>query len=350
MGQGQGFKARVDSHPLMVIAGALGVLAGLLGFGFDRIRDDYDARLSQQNSQVMATGVAYEATVLAYEATVQAQSLMIGSIARGVAGAAAPIQIEDILIDPTEASEKPGVTYFAADSFFALAEDESSDWKYEETTELESVASLSGMTDVEVVDALVQAANASGCVRDRDQMRRLLTISPLHRWTKGDSVPVEGIPGLEALSPFVLVQRFPHELVPDMLCAALPVGTPLAMQATPTTPFNVLEQFYKGESTGLMLLLQLNTEVVSGPQVRTSLTSIEKKGNVVYVGLNTTLVDAVVGGQDFSEYHVSRELILISTKNDIYLIKTFVPTPNFSRTDQEWVSNWLNEFRIVASS
>jgi hypothetical protein len=349
MSQGDGFKSRVDSHPVMVIAGALAVLSGIVGFGYDRIRDDYDARVAQQDSQAVAAGIAYEATVLAYEATVQAQSAVIGSIARGVAGAAAPIEIEKILIDESEAAERPGITYFSADRFFALAEDEPSDWTYEETTELENVASLTGFTEAEVVDAFVQVANAGGCARDRDQMRRLLTVSPVHRWAKGENVPVEGVPGLTTLAPFVLVQRFPHDLVPEMLCADLPVGTPAATQATPTSQFQVLEQFYKGESTGLMLLLQLNTEVISGSQARTSLTSIEKKGNVVYVGLNTTLVDVTVDGQDYAEYQVSRELILISTTNDIYLIKTFVPTPNFSRTDQEWVSRWLKEFRIVAA-
>jgi hypothetical protein len=349
MSQGDGFKTRVESHPVMVVAGALGLLAGIVGFGYDRIRDDYDARMAQQNSQAAATGIAYEATVLAYEATVQAQSVVIGSIARGVAGAAAPIEIDQILIDESEAAERPGITYVSSDRFFALTEDEPSDWTYEETTELENVASLSGMTDDDVVDAMVQVANASGCVRDREQMRRLLTISPVHRWTKGDNLPVEGVPGLTALAPFVLVQRFPHEFVPELLCADLPVATPAATQATPTSNFQVLEQFYEGESTGLMLLLQLNTEVTIGSQVRTSLTSIEKKGNVVYVGLNTTLVDVTVGGQEYAEYQISRELILISTKNDIYLIKTFVPTPNFSRTDQEWVSRWLKEFRIVAA-
>jgi hypothetical protein len=350
MDQGDGFKARVDSHPVMVIAGALGILAGLVGFGFDRIRDDYDARMSQQDSEEVATSVAHEATVVAYEATVQAQGLLIGSIARSVAGAAAPIEIQDLLIDQSEAAEQPGITYFAADRFFALAEDESSDWTHEETTELDTIANLSGMTDDDLVDALVEGANASGCRRDRDQMRRLLTISPLHRWTKGDTVPVEGVPGLTSLSPFVLVQRFPHELVPELFCADVLIGTPQALQATPTLASDALEQFYKGESTGLMLLLQLNTEVVSGSQMRTSLSSIEKKGNVVYVGLNTTLVDVTVGGQDYGEFQVSRELILISTKDDLYLIKTFVPTPNFSRSDQEWVSRWLSAFRIVASS
>ncbi len=334
----------------MVIVSALGVLAGLAGFGYDRIQDDYDARLSQQNSQAVATGVAYEATVIAYEATVQAQGLLIGSIARSVAGAAAPIEIHDLLIDQSEAAEKPGVTYFAADRFFALARDESSDWTYEETTELANLANLSGMTDAEVVDLFVQVARASGCKRDRDQMRRLLTLSPVHRWTKGENVPVEGVPGFTSLSPFVLVQRFPHDLVPEILCADVPVGTPQAMQATPTSSFHVLEQFYEGESTGLMLLMQLNTEVGSGSQMRTSLDSIEKKGNVVYVGLNTTLVDVTVGGQHYGEYQISRELILISTKDDLYLIKTFVPTPNFSRTDQEWVSQWLKEFRSVAAA
>lgn len=348
MGQGDGFKTRIESHPLMVIVSALGVLAGVAGFGYDRIRDDYDARMSQQSAEAEATDLAYQATVLAYEATVQAQGLVIGSIARSVAGAAAPIEIEKILIDQSEAAEKPGVTYFAGDRFFALDEDESSDWTYEETTELESMAGLSGMTGDEVVDALVRVAQASGCARDQDQMRRLLTISPVHRWTKGDTVPVEGVPGLTALAPFVLVQRFPHALVPELLCADVPMETPEATAATPTSPFQALEQFYEGESTGLMLLLQLNSEVSSGSQMRTSLDSIEKKGNVVYVGLNTTLVDATVGGQHYSEYQVSRELILISTKDDIYLIKTFVPTPNFSRTDQEWVSRWLKEFRIVA--
>jgi len=99
MGQGDGFKTRIESHPLMVIVSALGVLAGVAGFGYDRIRDDYDARMSAQSAQAEATGLAYQATVLAYEATVQAQGLVIGSIARSVAGAAAPIEIEKILID-----------------------------------------------------------------------------------------------------------------------------------------------------------------------------------------------------------------------------------------------------------
>ena len=74
---------------------------------------------------------------------------------------------------------------------------------------------------------------------------------------------------------------------------------------------------------------------------------IHKVGNVVYAHLETVLNDVVVNGQPHSEFLLIREMLLVSTPTDLYVVKTLVPTaPDYSSDAIAWINGWFVDFGI----
>jgi hypothetical protein len=112
-----------------------------------------------------------------------------------------------------------------------------------------------------------------------------------------------------------------------------------------------LNGMYRGDAAGLMLSSLLNIEMQFAASFRgaghTNLKEIQKAGNVVYAQFETVLKDVEINGQRCPEFYLLRELLLISTADDLYIVKTLVPTgPEFNTDAIAWINGWFGDFGI----
>ena len=84
--------------------------------------------------------------------------------------------------------------------------------------------------------------------------------------------------------------------------------------------------------------------------MRTQLVSLEKKGNVVYAQLENTLYNVTVDDEPHPEYHLVRELVLISTPSDLYIVKTLVPSADYRSDAPRWIMEWFGQFAIPSQT
>ena len=79
----------------------------------------------------------------------------------------------------------------------------------------------------------------------------------------------------------------------------------------------------------------------------TVLKEIQKAGNVVYAQFETVLKDVEINGKQYGEFYLLRELLLISTPEDLYIVKTLVPTaPDYGSDAIAWINGWFADFGI----
>ena len=79
----------------------------------------------------------------------------------------------------------------------------------------------------------------------------------------------------------------------------------------------------------------------------TSLSSVEKRGNVVYARIETTLKDVTVAGTRYEEYYFDRELIFISGRDEVFLVKTIVPSVDHRSPQATFINTWLLSLRVL---
>ena len=98
---------------------------------------------------------------------------------------------------------------------------------------------------------------------------------PMHLWRSKQMFQIEGQPGLKVVSPFVLVQKMPHQQMSQLMelglerSAETESASDLASSAAESLEENSpsiesLERLYRGDQTGVILSSLLSMEMTGG--------------------------------------------------------------------------------------
>jgi hypothetical protein len=324
-------KQVIDRHPVLsalglvftIVSTTLGIVLPLTGQSRDNLAASYEARLARAERR-------YQADLLPLQ-----QSL--SSIQRAMGPDTEYLDVGAITVDSEEAHGLAQVQLFPGDKFYGLPDELLAGWTYGTTTELQLLSDVTG----EPPEVVLFELAPMGVTEE------LLTARPVHLWRGPQAHVVEGIPGLRNLYSQVLVQRASHDDVRRFLGVPSPSG-PLDVPTESDEALAALDRFYQGDSTGLWLLLQLEIEVASTGNEQTELESIQKKGNLVYARFETTFSDIVVDGELYPQYFWTRELVLISTPEDLFMVKTSIPTADQTSEDFAWMTRWFQAFHVLS--
>lgn len=331
-----GFKESIENHPLVYlvssVVAATAVSVGVVLF------------LTSQKLQIIESKKALEITELKQLHTQEMSSMKLrfSSIEWRLGGATDWLDVRSVVVPKQKAATLlTSSNYFDEDSFYARLPEQMSNWIYEKTTELKLISIVQGRDLVRLPPGVIHAS----------------TLAPaVHLWRHKRMHRIEGIEGFKAAFPFVLVQKFPHTLFSRMVGISIK-GGPTVLPEVPSSRLPdvdldkiipALERFYRGDAAGMFLTFQLQLEVFAtmSSKTRAELTSIQKKGNLVYAQLESILEDVVVDGKKHREFYLVRELVLISTPNELFIIKTMIPTPDHRSEHFHWISEWFGTFAI----
>jgi hypothetical protein len=234
--------------------------------------------------------------------------------------------VRDIIVPAEEVRARlPESQYFSDDGFYALDEDDMGEWRYDLITESEfyelSLGSLEGL----------------------DELPEL----PLHLWRSeihDVTAPIE-------LNQFdyVFVERISLEQLSELF--SFGVEEPETEGGAGAGADEAVEQLarqYRGDSTGALLVGQLAFLLPYGvADVRPVLNSVQKTGNVVYAKATLEISDAVVDGETYDQFFLEREVMIVSTATDVWLIQTSVGSADRLSPSFEWIDDWFLRFGIV---
>jgi hypothetical protein len=187
----------------------------------------------------------------------------------------------------------------------------------------------------------------------------------VHIWKGADEKLVEGPSPVERMFPYISVERISYEqlfgqidkmsgLLGGMFQgeferAGLSEGDRalvLAQAGESTT------KLFRGDAVGALLptYLVMSQMIASMyPNVHFYIENLQKTANVVYLQTTTTFSGVVIGGEHHANYFVTREIIMISTQDAIYIVQTNVPNDEPVPRDEYfvWVNEWLGDFAVV---
>lgn len=321
-GDGVNLKEQFERHPigsglLIFISGvsvATGSIWPLLNSRADNARDKVE---------------------LEYQKKLVPLETALNSIERQVGGEKDLLPVESLIIDPADAGSVPAASKFIQqDKFYALEPDQGAGWAYSQTTELAVAAELIGIAPEELPDLLGVS-------------REALTQIPVYLWRHADVKAVSGVEGLAKLPTQVMVQRLPFSALGLLADAAADQQAPT--ESGGSLDLSDLEALYRGDATGQVLRQELLLSMgLSDPaHTATSLSSVEKRGNVVYARIETTLKDVTVAGTRYEEYYFDRELIFISGHDEVFLVKTIVPSVDHRSPQATFINTWLLSLRVL---
>jgi hypothetical protein len=184
----------------------------------------------------------------------------------------------------------------------------------------------------------------------------LTAIVPIYVWRRGPFTRLEGNGIINNIAPLITVQRFPNK----QLLVELGIETPPLPHSPNESPEMKkllddihLPTIFKGDIVGAVLaqnfsLVFDNLRFVEGVSV--DLVTINKVGNVLYSQILITLTNGAIGGKKFDVYYLSVENIVISTRDNLYVISDIIPSddpaPRSSAAAE--LTQWLNDFAILA--
>ena len=308
--------ATVKDHLAVVL---LSVIGTSLGLGGTATKLYYDNELSSQKQR-------YETRLAAKDQALDAKTQALSAIHRQVGKSSDYLDVDKIVISQSEAQALPaGERYFPQDRFYARAP---KSWRYARTTELQLLRDLLGPDIRKEVD--------------REQLRGL-TRFPLHLWRKNEPHRIQSAAGTMTVYPQAFVQ---HVSRAGLL--ALMVAAAKSQHATPSQLAELKDRFAR-DAPGLLLVAQLQgEETVAGP-LGSVITTVQKRADAVYALVNSTFSNVRVDGKLFPQYFWARELVIVGTPSDLYVVKTSIPrgeprSPVFAELTQ-----WYSHLHFVAA-
>jgi hypothetical protein len=327
-----GFKETIENHPFVYLISVavvvVSITAGVLLFFTDQKIDILHLKHSLKISQIERQN----------EQELSSIKLRLASIERRMGEATDWFDVRSVMVSRQMASRiLPNSHFFAEDHFYALKPEAPANWAYEQTTEFKLLNDITRL-DLQSMPVAIQEA---------------LTLVPVHLWRSNDTHRIEGSKSFKSLFSYVFVQRLPHKLFPQIIGVSISDKIEAPSSELPDLDMDkdkiikALESFYRGDATGTYLTFALQLELLGATAgFHTELTSIQKKGNVVYAQLESILSDVVVDGKKHGEFYLIRELMLISTPSEMFLVKTLIPTPDRRSDDFQWISGWFGNFAI----
>lgn len=253
-----------------------------------------------------------------YKAKVSDYQSKLASIDRGLAGGGY-INIASLVVHPGERDRVPTQSkFYSDDSFYAP---ELQGWGYKKTTDTEFFISIFGE-------------------EGKKQINEITGIAPVHVWTRGALVPVGNHDVIQNFAPCIYVQRLPI----DELTVQLNLEA--AKNAQPKTLF-------EGDVIGAMLaqtFANVFKTLTFTSDTQASLLSINKVSNVLYCQFLLTLHNVTIDARNVNSYFVNLEMIVITTKNNVYTICDLIPSeePVLRGPVPAEVTEWLKGFAVFS--
>lgn len=315
----QGLKERVENHPIIVIFTAAVLLAGLISGPLELWQS---SQKSQNAAEEQELKNQYGTQIEDLKQSLSQIPITVGQKSRTLDVTSLTLHEGDSQGKVTSQDE-----FIQPASFYTLRTTALPGWSRLTTNELQFDLMTTGYTRADLKSLV-----GPGTVQ-------LAAKLPMYIWRQTNAkLVITGLPGIHILYPQIIVEQIKQSVVPALF--ADDTGS-----ANRTTSANNLAQFYKAEPTGFYLLNQLDSLEYS--DIPIVLTTIEKKENVVYAEINSRLRNVSVNGQSYSSYYLTMQLILISTPDGLYFVKTYLPSAAPFSHAAETVTQWLSNFHIV---
>jgi hypothetical protein len=278
-----------------------------------------DAQVASQQLQNDNAALQAQITSLLTDKS-QLQDSLSG-IQRVLGGDSQQLDVSRLVVTQDQARDlPPQASFFAGDSFYALDPTKVEGWTLDRaTTELRLQADQTGVSEATLRQSMIEAGF------DPDRLTRF----PLYLWRRPAVATVEGFPGVKALYTQVFVQR---ASIKDVL--GIVGGTTVK------------------QPDGLLALLasELAGELSMGGQFLSGLQTIEQKNDTVYARFESALSDVTVDGEKLSQYYWTRELLVVTTPDSYYLIRTFLPNKDHRSPDFANFTQWFEDFAVLSGA
>jgi len=263
-------------------------------------------------------------------------SSTLASIKRNMGGKAY-LDVRTIQLDKNLSFDVPQHSKFFSDDSFYATENLNS-WKYIQTTEGELISWIIGQ-------AIPPQLNA-------------LTNNKIHLWRSEEDLKVKNIVGFKTLFPFVFVQRFPVSNLASLFGSTVDMigkenGEDLASTSDEgMETLDRLENIFRGDMVGNLFFGQLTLNfqaALVSPQLSTELVEVQKVGNVLYAQFLFTLKNVSINNKTHKRFYLRKEIIILSTQTDAYLIATLVPSSDPSTRHKSFsqLTEWFDGLRIL---
>ena len=318
----------VEDHPLVVFVGLVAAtVTATLGIALPLVQGAHDTQIAnlQRDAQVASQQLQNDNAALQAQITAlltdksQLQDSLSG-IQRVLGGDSQQLDVSRLVVTQDKARDlPPQSTFFSQDNFYALDPAKVPGWTLDPaTTELRLAADQAGIS----LDAERQAVAESGFDPNR------LTQFPLYLWRRPAVAKVEGFPGVSDLYTQVFVQQ---ARIDDVLNGSTASGT----------------TFQRPDALLALLASELSGELSMGGQFLSGLQTIEQKDNTVYARFESALSDVTVDGEKLREYYWTRELLVVTTPDTFYLIRTFLPNKDHRSPDFANFTQWFEDFAVL---
>lgn len=305
-----------------------------------------DLRTEKHSLEIEQIQTDHQRQAHKYEDEIDRLKRRVSSVERTIGSSSNSLDVRQLMVHPRQASQRLASSeMFPDDEFFARKVAAGDTWRYEaRVTELELEARRRGVPARDLQELV------------SPQQLDQLTAFPFHMWSGGDSYVIEGQPQLSRLTPYIIVQRAPHDQISQLMVRS--VRSDAAVEETDASgeaaareelSLKELDQMYRGDQAGAMLAGFLMMEIAAGSlgNATTEMHEVHKIGNTVYAHMETTLRDVTVNGRPAREFLLIHEILIISTATDLYVVKTEIPTPpDYSSDAIAWINEWFLDFGI----
>jgi hypothetical protein len=217
-----------------------------------------------------------------------------------------------------------------------VGDNQAAGWSHSVTTELHLLAAANGLSDEDAAAQLKLKMTT-------DQVA-VLSKFPVHLWSLGPDrvIKFEGRgadgPGDVHLPTQIVVQRAGNDQLEESLVGLF--GATIA-------PADVRTHF-RLDPTGGVLQRELLIHSLDTSTGLPLIDSLQKKGSTAYAKLETVMFNVTVDGQHFDRYYVDRDVLIIGTSNDTYIVKRSVTDANHRSPDLAALAQWLDVFRVCS--
>lgn len=243
----------------------------------------------------------------------------LASINRKLAGGDY-MDVAHFVVHPGDRNRLPPQSrFYPDDSFYAPTPQ---GWAYKKTTDKEFFASIFAE-------------------QGQKQVNEYTGLAPVHVWTRGALVPVGNHDVIQNFAPCIYVQRLP---IADL---TIQLNLEAAKHSQSATLF-------EGDIIGSMLAQTFSNvfkTLTFTSDTQASLLNISKVSNVLYCQFLLTLHNVTIDSRQLDSYFINLEVIVISTKNNVYTISDLIPSdePMLRGPVPAEVTEWLNGFAVFAN-
>lgn len=322
-------KSRIENHIVLVVISACVTTGGTV-FAISQYFNNQSLARAEESAEIEHSQL----------------ETRLASIERGLAKDSY-LDIRQLLrtaSDDTIISRDQG--YFPIDRFYALREIKG--WQYQHISEAQYEMSLSA-----------RKSNINFVSTET----KVLQAHKLHLWRGNKTFHVQSNGLDQQWYPHILVQRLSLD---DFDAISKVAGHEAKEQINSEQQRIVLDEkqvnqqlkqlskVVRDDIIGTLFYFQINQtflESIGNADIKSKLIKSQKLGNVLYAQFMTEISNTKVNKIPVSRFYLRYELILISTQQDIYLVKILVPSFEPAPRDKmaSDINSWLSALKIAVN-